>query len=106
MNSKLIIAAIACLGLAACQPSDKGGKKEEKKAEHSQAAGAEHGAEHQAPAQPAAPTAPTSYYENDQSQQVAEQANPAIDTQQETANTAQAEGEALHMSQQAEPAAQ
>lgn len=109
MNSKLIIAAIACLGLAACQPSDKGKKEEEKKpaAEHTQGAGAEGAAHPAAPAQPAAPTAPgASYYDNNQNQNMAEQANPAIDTQQETAMAPAAEGESMHVSQQTEAPAE
>lgn len=101
MKTKLIIAAIACLGLAACQQQAET-PKEEKAHEHaSTPAEHSHSAEHTAPAaapttehpaghtdQPAAPTAPgASYYDNNPSQNLAEQANPAIDTQQQTAQT-------------------
>lgn len=92
MKSTLFIAAIACLGLAACQQQDQG-KKEEKKpaaAEHTQ----EHGGT------PAAPASPTGYYDANDNQNLAEQA-PAIDSQQDTANTAAAE-QANQVTHQAE----
>lgn len=98
MKTRLIIAAVACLGLAACQQQET--PKEEKAAEqHSapaeQAAPAAQNAEHPAghtdtPVAPATttPAAPgTSYYDNNENQNLAEQANPAIDSQQQTAQT-------------------
>lgn len=97
MKTKLIIAAIACLGLAACQQQSEA-PKEEKATEH--AMPAQHAPEHAAPAEhpaapaaehPAAPAQPavpgTSYYDNNQNQNLAEQSNPAIDSQQQTAQT-------------------
>lgn len=102
MNNKLIIAAIACLGLVACQQQGSDEKKAEEKpaAEQSQPS-----SDTAAPAGQAAPAEPapapgTSYYDNQSpAQNVAEQANPAIDSQQETAQ-ADNNANAFQMSQQ------
>lgn len=105
MKTSLIIAAVACLGLAACQQQTSEAPKEEKTSEISAPAEhAEHAAsnaEHpmanpeQSPTQTEQPTTPalpgTSYYDNSQNQNLAEQANPAIDTQQQTAAQTQAD---------------
>lgn len=111
MNSKLIIAAIACLGLTACQQADNSSKKEEEKkpaAEQTQGGSNEP----IAPAQPSSTPAPgTSYYDNNDNQNITQQANPAAqeaaqDVAQDAAQAAApAEGDAMHVSQQTEPQA-